>query len=91
MDKWQEKLSCALACQSCHNPFNPQDKRILSVYDHEPLCLACKKEEESRPDYESISRQMIGTCMAETELQYSDPGGYCFHHFYPFTCHPAAS
>jgi hypothetical protein len=25
--------------------------------------------------------------MAETELLYSDPRGYCFHHFYPFTCH----
>jgi hypothetical protein len=24
--------------------------------------------------------------MAETELLYSDPNGYCFHHFYPFTC-----
>jgi hypothetical protein len=24
--------------------------------------------------------------MAETELLYGDPSGYCFHHFYPFTC-----
>jgi hypothetical protein len=24
--------------------------------------------------------------MADTEIQYSDPGGYCFHHFYPYTC-----
>ena len=24
--------------------------------------------------------------MAETELFYGDPEGYCFHHFYPFTC-----
>ena len=29
---------------------------------------------------------MIGQCLAETELLYGDPGGYCFHHFYPFTC-----
>jgi hypothetical protein len=24
--------------------------------------------------------------MAETEVLYSDPQGYCLHHFYPFTC-----
>lgn len=86
MDKWEEKLSCALVCHRCNAGLKPQDKRILSVYDHEPLCLACKQQEEQRSDYETISRQMVGTCMAETEMLYSDPGGYCFHHFYPFTC-----
>ena len=86
MDKWEEKLSCALACHRCNTGLGPRDKRILSVYDHEPICLACKKEEEARPDYESVSREAIGTCMADTELMYSDPGGYCLHHFYPFTC-----
>ncbi|RJQ67969.1 MAG: hypothetical protein C4519_23700 [Desulfobacteraceae bacterium] len=86
MDKWEEKLSCAPACHRCSSPLNPQDPRILSVYDHEPMCLACKKSEEQRPDYQAVSRQMIGACMAETEIMYSDPGGYCFHHFYPFTC-----
>jgi hypothetical protein len=25
--------------------------------------------------------------MAETEILYSDPEGYCLYHFYPFTCH----
>ena len=24
--------------------------------------------------------------MIETEVMYGDPGGYCFFHFYPFTC-----
>jgi hypothetical protein len=48
--------------------------------------MECKKEEEARPDYEEVSKGMIGQCMAETELFYGDPGGYCFHHFYPFTC-----
>lgn len=86
MDKWEEKLTCALACHRCDAGLGPQERRILSVYDHEPICLACKKQEEQQPDYESVSREMIGTCMAETEVMYSDPGGYCFHHFYPFTC-----
>ncbi len=86
MDQWEEKLSCALACNRCHTALKPDDKRILSVYDHEAICLACKKEEEQRPDYETVSRQAIGACMAETEIMYSDPRGYCLHHFYPFTC-----
>ena len=45
-----------------------------------------KKEEGKRPDYAEVSKRMIGQCLAETELLYGDPGGYCFHHFYPFTC-----
>jgi hypothetical protein len=24
--------------------------------------------------------------MANTEPQYGDPQGFCFHHFYPYTC-----
>jgi hypothetical protein len=24
--------------------------------------------------------------MASTELHYGDPQGFCFHHFYPYTC-----
>ena len=63
-----------------------RDRRILSVYDHEPICLDCKAAEEQRPDYESVSKEAIGQCLADTELAYGDPGGYCFHHFYPFTC-----
>ena len=86
MDQWEEKLSCAVACARCDAALKPTDQRILSVYDHEPICLACKGAEEKKEDYESVSREAIGSCMAETELLYSDPKGYCFHHFYPFTC-----
>ncbi|MBR9982633.1 MAG: hypothetical protein KFF50_16500 [Desulfatitalea sp.] len=86
MDKWEEQLSCALACHRCSAGLGANEKRILSVYDHQPICMQCKQEEEQRPDYETIAREMIGTCMAETEMLYSDPGGYCFHHFYPFAC-----
>jgi hypothetical protein len=86
MDQWQEKLSCAVACHRCRAPLKATHQRILSVYDHEPICMPCKKEEEGRADYEEVSRDAIGTCLADTELQYGDPKGYCFHHFYPFTC-----
>jgi hypothetical protein len=48
--------------------------------------MSCKREEEKRADYEKTSREMIGACMAETEQMFGDPGGYCFYHFYPFTC-----
>jgi hypothetical protein len=24
--------------------------------------------------------------MIDTEMQWGDPQGYCYHHFYPFTC-----
>ena len=85
-EKWQEKLSCALECARCNSKLKPDQQRILSVYDHNPICLICKEEEEARHDYEEISRNMVGNCMAETELMYSDPGGYCFFHFYPFKC-----
>lgn len=83
---WKNKLTCALTCPRCSRSLAPEDPRILSVYDHEPICRTCKKEEEARPDYEEASKNMIGQCMTETELQYSDPGGFCYHHFYPYKC-----
>lgn len=86
MDQWEEKLSCAVACSRCSRSLKPDQQRILSVYDHEPICMDCKAREERKSDYETVSRETIGTCMAETEVLYSDPKGYCFHHFYPFTC-----
>jgi len=85
-EKWQDVLQCAVACSRCNAPLGPQTQRILSVYDHQAVCLKCKHEEEKRTDYESVSRDMIGQCMAETEVFYSDPGGYCYYHFYPFRC-----
>jgi len=85
-DKWQSDLKCAIACAHCNKSLKADDRRILSVYDHQPICLDCKKREEERADYPEVSQKMIGTCMAETEVMYSDPGGYCFYHFYPFKC-----
>lgn len=85
-DNWEERVSCATACKACGKELGRKDQRILSVYDHQVLCLDCKQKEEGKPDYQDVSKAMIGSCMADTEIQYSDPGGYCFHHFYPYTC-----
>jgi len=83
---WEDALSCAISCSGCNGPLGPDAKRILSVYDHRPICMDCKKKEEARPDYEAVSREMVGRCMIETEVLYGDAGGYCFYHFYPFAC-----
>jgi hypothetical protein len=83
---WAEKLTCATHCHHCNQNLSVDDQRILSVYDHEAICMACKDEEEKKPDYEEISKQMIGQCLIDTEVQYGDPEGFCFHHFYPFKC-----
>jgi len=64
-DNWEERLSCTTRCSKCKKEL---DKRILSVYDHQPICMEYKKEEEARPDYEEVSKKMIGQCMAETEI-----------------------
>lgn len=85
-DAWEKDLSCAIGCSKCDAALTAADKRILSVYDHQTICLDCKKKEEAQPDYEEASKNMIGTCLIDTEIQYGDPNGYCFYHFYPFTC-----
>ncbi|MFO7932346.1 MAG: hypothetical protein ACQETG_02460 [Thermodesulfobacteriota bacterium] len=85
-EQWEQDLSCASSCSRCNAGLSADDRRILSVYSHEPICMECKKQEENRPDYEETSRNMIGQCMADTEAAWSDPGGYCFYHFYPFKC-----
>ena len=85
-DTWEESISCALQCNRCNKRLTSKDKRYLSIYDHEAICTACKKEEETRPDYEETSKNMIGQCLAETELMYSDPQGYCLYHFHPYSC-----
>jgi hypothetical protein len=85
-DQWQHELTCATACSSCSGKLKGDDLRILSVYDHEPICMACKQKEERRPDYAQTAKQAMGDLMAQTELLYGDPGGYCYHHFYPFKC-----
>ena len=86
LDGWKERLTCATQCSKCQQRIGPQEPRILSVYDDEPLCMACKRAEEQRPDYQETSETMVRQCMLQTEKLQSDPGGYCFHHFYPYTC-----
>ncbi len=87
-DPWKDALSCAVSCKRCEKPLAGSDKRILSVIDHQAICMTCKAAEEKREDYAEVSKRMIGTCMMETEVMYGDPGGYCYYHFYPFTCKP---
>jgi hypothetical protein len=83
---WEKQLSCAGRCARCDHPLDRTDQRILSVWDHQPICLACKQAEEARPDYPDQSKQMIADCIAATGKPYGDTAGYCFHHFLPFRC-----
>ena len=85
-DKWEKELSCAVACHRCNARLAANGQRILSVIDHQPICMTCKATEEKQADYAEASKGMIGTCMMETEVMFGDPGGYCYYHFYPFTC-----
>jgi hypothetical protein len=84
--QWQKQLSCASRCQRCAKPLEPKDRRVLSVFDHQPVCLSCKLAEETRADYPDRSKQMIADCIGATGKPYGDPAGYCFHHFLPFRC-----
>lgn len=84
--EWEKQAACVLGCGKCGKNFAPNEERILSVYDHQPICKTCKAEEEKRPDYEEASKATIKECMLQVELTMSDPEGYCYHHFYPFTC-----
>ncbi len=83
---WEKQLACAEHCRSCGKLLQNKDKRLLSVYTHEPICMDCKNSEEKRPEYENWSKQMIAACMEKTDKPYGDPASYCFHHFCPFTC-----
>jgi hypothetical protein len=83
---WEEKLACATECAKCRKSLGSGDERILSVYGHEAICGECKRKEEQRSDYKETSETMVKQCMVDVELMQSDPGGYCFHHFYPYTC-----
>ncbi|MDD5712314.1 MAG: hypothetical protein PHY31_06080 [Smithellaceae bacterium] len=83
---WKDSILCAIECTRCHRSLRPGDERILSCYDHEAICMTCKKEEEARPDYEDVSKEMIGQCLIDVEMGQSDPKGYCYNHFYPYKC-----
>jgi hypothetical protein len=85
-DEWAEQLTCATECTRCDKKMGADDQRILSIYDHQTICIDCKNEEEQRPDYEEVAKQMIGQCLIDTEMKWGDPQGYCYHHFYPYTC-----
>ncbi len=82
----EEKISCAIVCERCNKKLNQEDQRILSVYDHKTICMECKKNEENRPNYEEIAKEMINQCLVDTEQQWADPENFCFYHFYPFKC-----
>ena len=85
-ENWEERVSCATECPRCGKKLDKKDQRILSVYDDQTICMECKKEEEERPDYDEVSKRLIGRCMADVEQQYGDPEGYCYHHFYSYKC-----
>ncbi len=85
-DAWETTLSCAVACARCSQSLKKTDPRILSSYDHTAICIPCKHAEEKRADYEEVSKQTVGQCLADTETAWGDAGGYCYHHFYPYTC-----
>ncbi|MGD8993568.1 MAG: hypothetical protein PVI00_19075 [Desulfobacterales bacterium] len=86
MENWEKQLSCAKECSHCNSLLTNKERRILSVVDHQPICLACKKEEEKKPDYENASRKMMAECMEQTGRPYGDTASFCFHHFIPFKC-----
>jgi hypothetical protein len=83
---WQEELICATQCARCNIKLAAVDLRILSVYDHEAVCMDCKRAEESRPDFQEVSMQVAEQCLIHSESGKGDPKGYCYHHFYPYKC-----
>jgi hypothetical protein len=85
-ENWEKQLSCAEQCERCKKTMKKKEQRLLSVVDHQPICMECKKKEERRSDYEDLSKQMIAECMQKTNKPYGDPASYCFHHFCPFKC-----
>ena len=42
-DKWEENLSCAIRCAKCGKDLGSKDERVLSVYDHEVICMHVRK------------------------------------------------
>ena len=72
-ENWEKQLACANDCHRCGKSLQNKDRRLLSVYDHQPICMACKAEEEKQPDFEDMSRQMIAACMESTDKPYGDP------------------
>ena len=65
---------------------NEMKKQFLIILILIAVSSCGKKEEEKRPDYEDMSKQMIAHCMETTDKPYGNPASYCFHHFCPFKC-----
>lgn len=86
MEQWEKDLSCATECNQCDKELSQQDLRVLSVFDHQPICRECKSKEEAQPEYEDASKAMIAACLEKTGKPYGNPEGYCFHHFCPYKC-----
>ena len=74
-DEWAEQLTCATQRTRCDKKMGADDQRILSIYDHQAICMDCKNEEEQRSDYEEVAKQMIGQCLIDTEMKWGDPQG----------------
>jgi hypothetical protein len=85
-EKWEKDLACLVVCPRCGEKLLSKAQRILSVYDHEPICMACKSKEQKQPDYQETSKKLIEQWMSESEAHYGDLAGYFYHHFNPFSC-----
>jgi len=81
-ESWKEKLSCATQCHRCSTKLAKKTSASLGVR-HEPICMPCKRAEEKRPDYEEVSKEAIGSCLADVEVAYGDPGGLLLPSFLP--------
>ena len=58
-DNWQERISCAIECSKCAKKLNPEDNRILSVYDHQAICFDCKKEDIDLAAFKEKYREIL--------------------------------
>ncbi len=85
-EKWEKDLACLVVCPRCGGKLEANAHRILSIYNHEPICMACKEKEEQRPDYEELSKNLIEQWLSDAEVHYGDLAGYFYHHFNPFKC-----
>ena len=85
-EKWEKDLACLVVCPRCGEKLLSKAQRILSVYDHEPICMACKSKEQKQTDYQETSKKLIEQWMSESEVHYGDLAGYFYHHFNPFNC-----
>ena len=71
-DNWEERISCAIECCKCAKKLNPEDNRILSVYDHQAIAWTAKRKKNNDPIMtSSLNRLSAGVwpkrnCYTET-------------------------